>query len=111
MTDGTLLQQARRMKDFAEYKVVMIDEAHERPSNIVLLLGLLTEAVRNREKKDGDKLRLVMMSAAIGTERFLSYFSDQGRKAHLHHVQGKGYSVSLRYVGLTILRCLSSSIC
>ncbi|XP_075032998.1 putative ATP-dependent RNA helicase DHX37 [Mixophyes fleayi] len=69
MTDGVLLKEIQ--KDFLlnRYKVILIDEAHERSVYTDILIGLLSRIVPLRTKK-GHPLKLVIMSATLRIEDF-----------------------------------------
>lgn len=69
MTDGVLLKEIQ--KDFLlhKYKVIIIDEAHERSVYTDILIGLLSRIVPLRTKK-GSPLKLVIMSATLRIEDF-----------------------------------------
>ncbi|KAM8960068.1 putative ATP-dependent RNA helicase DHX37 [Pelodytes ibericus] len=69
MTDGVLLKEIQ--KDFLlhKYKVIIIDEAHERSVYTDILIGLLSRIVPLRKKK-GNPLKLVIMSATLRIEDF-----------------------------------------
>jgi len=71
MTEGVLLRKAMSCDNLAEYKVVIIDEAHERTVNADLLMGFLKQMVKQRAD-----LRVIIMSATLDTERFAAYFKD-----------------------------------
>ncbi len=70
MTDGILLQEARRDPTFAAYDVIMVDEAHERSLNIDFALGLLHRALQAQPD-----LRLVISSATLHKGQFQRFFS------------------------------------
>ncbi|XP_053327841.1 probable ATP-dependent RNA helicase DHX37 [Spea bombifrons] len=69
MTDGVLLKEIQ--KDFLlnKYKVILIDEAHERSVYTDILIGLLSRIVPLRQKK-GNPLKLIIMSATLRIEDF-----------------------------------------
>eukprot|EP01083_Nonionella_stella_P175929 614222_1 len=71
MTEGVLLRKAMNCDNLSDYKVVIIDEAHERTVNADLLMGFLKKMVKQRED-----LRVIIMSATLDTERFLAYFDN-----------------------------------
>jgi len=67
------------MTDFllTKYSVIIIDEAHERRINSDILLGILSRTVKIRarlakENKGIFPLRLIIMSATLRVEEFLS---------------------------------------
>ncbi|OCU02001.1 hypothetical protein XELAEV_18007760mg [Xenopus laevis] len=69
MTDGVLLKEIQRDFLLTRYKVVIIDEAHERSVYTDILIGLLSRIVPLREKK-GSPLKLIIMSATLRIEDF-----------------------------------------
>uniref|UniRef100_A0A8V5GN98 Activating signal cointegrator 1 complex subunit 3 n=1 Tax=Melopsittacus undulatus TaxID=13146 RepID=A0A8V5GN98_MELUD len=69
MTDGVLLKEVQKDFLLSKYKVVIIDEAHERSMYTDILIGLLSRIVPLREKK-GLPLKLIIMSATLRVEDF-----------------------------------------
>ncbi|XP_035196885.1 probable ATP-dependent RNA helicase DHX37 [Oxyura jamaicensis] len=69
MTDGVLLKEIQMDFLLSKYKVVIIDEAHERSMYTDILIGLLSRIVPLREKK-GLPLKLIIMSATLRVEDF-----------------------------------------
>ncbi|NWI67953.1 DHX37 helicase, partial [Todus mexicanus] len=69
MTDGVLLKEIQKDFLLSKYKVIMIDEAHERSMYTDILIGLLSRIVPLREKK-GLPLKLIVMSATLRVEDF-----------------------------------------
>ena len=65
MTDGMLLRESMNDNKLSKYKVVILDECHERTLDTDILFGLIKEIMKNR--KD---LKIVVMSATMNTERF-----------------------------------------
>ncbi|KAJ0979853.1 hypothetical protein J5N97_015327 [Dioscorea zingiberensis] len=91
MTDGILLREVQNDFLLRQYSVLILDEAHERSLNTDILIGMLSRVVRLRQKlyieqqeklMSGVKispeniimpLRLVLMSATLHVEDFISY--------------------------------------
>ncbi|XP_009995982.1 PREDICTED: probable ATP-dependent RNA helicase DHX37 [Chaetura pelagica] len=69
MTDGVLLKEIQKDFLLSKYKVVIIDEAHERSMYTDILIGLLSRIVPLRAKK-GLPLKLIIMSATLRVEDF-----------------------------------------
>ena len=92
MTDGILLEEARTDRDFEQYGVLMIDEAHERTLNIDVTLGLLARALRRRAD-----LRVVVSSATLDPERFVEFFGRHGQRVPSVHIDARPFPVDIRY--------------
>nr|XP_015099253.1 probable ATP-dependent RNA helicase DHX37 [Vicugna pacos] len=69
MTDGVLLKEIQKDFLLRKYKVVIIDEAHERSVYTDILIGLLSRIVCLREKRHLP-LKLLIMSATLRVEDF-----------------------------------------
>ncbi|XP_067911172.1 probable ATP-dependent RNA helicase DHX37 isoform X2 [Heterodontus francisci] len=69
MTDGVLLKEVQRDFLLTKYKVIVIDEAHERSVYTDILIGLLSRIVPLRAKK-GQSMKLIIMSATLRVEDF-----------------------------------------
>ena len=65
MTDGMLLREAIIDKDLKSYKIIVLDEAHERTVNSDVLLALLKEICDRRHD-----LKIVIMSATLEIHKF-----------------------------------------
>lgn len=71
MTDGVLLKETQSDFVLSRYSVILLDEAHERSVYTDILLGLLSRIVPLR-RKQGSPLKLVVMSATLRIEDFVS---------------------------------------
>uniref|UniRef100_A0A8C9NAB8 DEAH-box helicase 37 n=1 Tax=Serinus canaria TaxID=9135 RepID=A0A8C9NAB8_SERCA len=69
VTDGVLLKEIQKDFLLSKYKVIIIDEAHERSMYTDILIGLLSRIVPLRHKK-GLPLKLIIMSATLRVEDF-----------------------------------------
>ncbi|KAH8122227.1 P-loop containing nucleoside triphosphate hydrolase protein [Trichoderma asperelloides] len=88
MTEGVLLRTLSHDKNLSAYACVVIDEAHERTTDLDLLLALLKKTVSRR--KD---FKLVIMSATMETQLFQDYFSN----CPLVHIEGSNFGVEVLY--------------
>lgn len=88
MTDGMLLREAQSDPIMRRYKVVILDEAHERTVSTDVLMGLLKEIMGRR--KD---LHLIIMSATLDAKKFQNYFDN----APLLKVPGRLHPVEIFY--------------
>uniref|UniRef100_A0A8D2N4C5 RNA helicase n=1 Tax=Zonotrichia albicollis TaxID=44394 RepID=A0A8D2N4C5_ZONAL len=70
MTDGVLLKEIQKDFLLSKYKVIIIDEAHERSMYTDILIGLLSRIVPLRHKVRGLPLKLIIMSATLRVEDF-----------------------------------------
>jgi HrpA-like RNA helicase len=71
-TDGWLLQQAQNTDPtLGAFDGIIIDEVHERPVNVDLLLGYVIRALKVRSR-----LRLLVISATLDVNMFSDYFRD-----------------------------------
>lgn len=84
MTDGILLREAQVDPLLLRYSAVMVDEAHERNINSDFLIGLLLEIQERRRKQNKTPLQIIMSSATLEKDKFLSY---------LDKVEGENYEV------------------
>ncbi|KAH0625377.1 hypothetical protein JD844_014854, partial [Phrynosoma platyrhinos] len=69
MTDGVLLKEIQKDFLLSKYRVIILDEVHERSVYTDILIGLLSRIVPLRAKK-GHPLKLILMSATLRVEDF-----------------------------------------
>ncbi|KAL5103864.1 putative ATP-dependent RNA helicase DHX35 [Taenia crassiceps] len=107
MTDGMLIQEMTRDPLLQNYRVIMLDEVHERSLQVDLLLGLVKKILRKRLHD----LRVVVSSATLEAQNFINYFKDLNLRestveegdtrlipvSHLH-VEGRQHPVRIFYL-------------
>lgn len=85
---GTLLAYAKRDPTLQAFRVVIVDEAHERTTEVDQLLAILKEACLSNKK-----LKAIIMSATLDTRTFQSYLPG----APLLNVEGRTFDVDVFY--------------
>ena len=95
VTDHLLLNECLKDPLLSKYSVIIVDEAHERSIYSDLLLGFIKLALPKRSD-----LHVVIMSATINPDLFVSYFSDSsefGWKPPVLQVSGRAFPVDVYY--------------
>nr|AGE96205.1 pre-mRNA splicing factor [Encephalitozoon cuniculi] len=92
MTEGILLQELLADKMLRRYSVVILDEAHERTTNLDISMGLLKLALKER-----DDLRIIIMSATIEAQKLCNYFGCPA-----FNIEGRSYPVETRYLSVNV---------
>jgi len=95
VTDHILLNECLKDPLLSKYSVILVDEAHERSIYSDLLLGFIKLALPRRSD-----LRVVIMSATINADLFVSYFSDimrSGWKPPVLQISGRAFPVAVHY--------------
>lgn len=94
-TDGMLRAQINSDPNFKNVNLVMIDEAHERNSNIDLLVLKLRQALLKN-----NNLKVIITSATLDMDLFVNYFRDKGIDVATNTVAaGENKPVKLEYCG------------
>ena len=89
MTDGLLLSEISKDRLLSDYKVLIIDEAHERSLNIDFLLGYLWKL---KEKRPD--LKVILSSATVDATKFSKFL----RAAPVLKVLGRTFPVEIEYL-------------
>ncbi len=87
-TEGIVLNQMLTSPKLGKYKILVIDEVHERTINVDVLMARLKKILDVR----GD-LRVVIMSATMDVHRFSEYFDG----APIMQVAGRTFPLEIRY--------------
>ena len=89
MTDGILLRESISDHYLENYRVVIMDEAHERSLNTDILFGLMKEILRKRTD-----LKLIVTSATMNADRFSEFFGY----APIFNIPGRTFHVDTVYL-------------
>ena len=88
-----------------------MDEIHERGLESDFTLGLLMQVIQKRRHNKGSlgRLQIILMSATIQTEKFVTYLEAQIKQDHhskdvclsvpVHHIPGRTYPVKELFRG------------
>lgn len=75
-TDGSIISMIKSDPLIQEIDIILIDEAHERKTQIDILLYLIKNAIIIRKEKKLKPLKLIIMSATIDETIFRAYFKN-----------------------------------
>ncbi|KAF4798831.1 DEAH-box helicase 37 [Turdus rufiventris] len=96
MTDGVLLKEIQKDFLLSKYRVIIIDEAHERSMYTDILIGLLSRIVPLRHKK-GQPLKLIIMSATLRVEDFTDNTRLFSAKPPVIQVDARQFPVTVHF--------------
>lgn len=93
VTDGTIINAYLKDPLLLDYKVIIIDEAHERKIQIDIIMLFLKTLLASGKRPD---LRIVIMSATVDYSKYRDYFLPT--KTKLIEIQGEShYPITTRF--------------
>ncbi|KAI3378493.1 hypothetical protein SNEBB_008581 [Seison nebaliae] len=99
-TDGLLVREEvlSKQKNLQRYSVIIVDEAHERSIQTDFLLSILKRSIMNRKSSDGNKLKIIIMSATLDSNLFHTYFQNDQLKIDKIRIKGKLFPIQTIYL-------------
>lgn len=92
-TDGSVVQQLFNDPALSAYKILIVDEIHERSVNIDLILFLMKKAMRLNPS-----LKLILMSATIDVSLFDNYYGKEFKFKHVYVPGERMYDIDVHFI-------------